>query len=137
VKVFLDANVVFSASKEGSHLNRLISLLQERSFTLITSDFAREEAVRNLRTKRPAWETGFNDLMTRIAVVPSIDRPLSVNLVPKDRPILATAITHGCDYLITGDKQDFGHLFGTSSGGVTILTPLSLAEMLGSTAWPE
>jgi len=132
MKAFLDANVIFSASKESSQINRLIALLKSQSHLLITSDYAREEAIRNIRKKRPDWESGFAAVMRGIQVIESMDRPLPVDLVAKDRPILATAIAHRCDYLITGDKRDFGHLLGTSQSGVTILTPLSIAEISGT-----
>lgn len=45
----------------------------------------------------------------------------------KDRPILATAISEGCDILLTGDKRDFGHLFDQTIGSVTVMTPLMFA----------
>jgi hypothetical protein len=99
----------------------------------ITSDYAREEAIRNIRAKRSDWEEGFALIMKSISVIPGIDNPLGVEINPKDRPILATAISQKCDRLITGDKRDFGHLFQKTIQGVTILTPLQFAEEISST----
>ena len=50
----------------------------------ITSDYAREEARRNIRTKRAAWANGFDPIMENIDVVPSVDRLLEVIIVAKD-----------------------------------------------------
>lgn len=111
-------------------MNRLIALLKRKSDAVITSDYAREEAIRNIRAKRPDWEHGFSGLMEGIQVIESVDQRLPIKLVAKDRPILATAIAHRCDYLLTGDKRDFNHLFGSTEGGVKIVTPLSMAEIL-------
>lgn len=68
--------------------------------------------------------------MASIVVVPGIDQPVKVELAPKDRPILATVIKERCDFLLTGDKRDFGRLFGCAVEGVTVLTPLLLAKRL-------
>ena len=54
MRVFLDANVLFSTSNGGSNIARLIALLTERE-TGITSDVAVEEARRNLALKRNMW----------------------------------------------------------------------------------
>jgi len=129
MKLFLDANVIFSGSREASELHRMLSLLRSKH-SLITSDYAQAEANRNIRVKRPDWEPGYNRLMDGIQVVQSIDCPLEVELPPKDRPILATAIHCNCDYLITGDKRDFGHLFNKTVQGVRVLSPLMLAQTL-------
>ena len=72
MKCFLDANVLFSAAHEGSQMHRFIdSLAADHEF--ITSDYAREEAMRNIRAKRSDWETGFSVVMQKIKIVQSID----------------------------------------------------------------
>jgi predicted nucleic acid-binding protein len=129
MKLFLDANVLFSAANEASQLNRLIDVLKE-SHTLLTSDYAEIEAGRNLRAKRPGWEAGYKRLMRSVTVVRSVDRAVETGLAAKDRPILATAIAHRCDCLVTGDKRHFSHLFGTVVEGVKVVTPLMIAQSL-------
>lgn len=47
MRVFLDANVLFSASNAGSNIARLIAALMTRE-TVVTSDLAIEEARKNL-----------------------------------------------------------------------------------------
>ena len=97
---------------------------------MITSDYAREEAIRNIRAKRGDWEHGFALAMRQIRVVQSIDQAIDIEIAPKDRPILATAIAQNCDRLLTGDKRDFGHLFGKTIQHTKILTPLQFAQEL-------
>ena len=91
MRVFLDANVIFSASNTSSNIARLIEFLFDRG-TAVTSDFAIEEARRNIRRKRPDWLVGFNAFLARIEVVPSVEFRLPIQLSAKDRPILCTAI---------------------------------------------
>ncbi|WP_454064566.1 PIN domain-containing protein [Candidatus Nitrospira salsa] len=127
--VFLDANVLFSASNIGGNIFRLVHLLIERE-EAVTSDFAAEEARRNVQLKRQPWAENLNALLRQVRVVPSIQFDLPVKLSDKDQPILCTAIRCGCQYLVTGDKQDFGHLYDRSIDGVTIITLTRLAKIV-------
>jgi len=36
-------------------------------------------------------------------------------------PILAAAMTQRADLLVTGDRRDFGHLYGSSPGEVQVI----------------
>ncbi|NBB80620.1 MAG: PIN domain-containing protein [Verrucomicrobia bacterium] len=128
MKCFLDANVLFSAANEASNIHKLI-LAAAQKHKLLSSDYAREEAIRNIRAKRSEWELGFTRTSPLVEFLTSLDQPITgVEIAPKDRPILATAIASQCDYLITGDKKDFGHLFETTMRGTTVLTPLQFAQ---------
>ncbi len=129
MRVFLDANVLFSASQPGSAFARLIAQTAEQA-TLLTSDVARAEARRNLSLKRAAWVSAFDELLSAVEIVPSSIFQLPVELDDKDVPLLCAAIRSGSDYFVTGDRRDFGHLFDTRVGVVTIITPLRLAELL-------
>jgi predicted nucleic acid-binding protein len=127
MKCFIDANVLFSGANEASQMHCFL-IKAAKSHELISSDYAREEAIRNIRAKRSEWEVGFILIAPHIEIVPSIDQALNFEIAEKDRPILATAIAQQCNYLITGDKKDFGHLFRKTIQGVTILTPLMFAQ---------
>jgi len=129
IRVFLDANVLFSASNDGSNIARLIRLLIEQG-EAITSDFATEEARRNVQLKRQAWAKNLDRLIDQIQVVSSIQFNLPVELSEKDQPILCTAIHCRCQYLVTGDRKDFGHLYDHTVEGVTIITLTQLAKLL-------
>lgn len=129
MRVFLDANVLFSASNDGSNIARLADLLIERG-AAVTSDLALEEARRNIELKRPAWSEICNALATRVEVVASVRSTLSVPLADKDVPILSTAIHANCQALATGDKRHFGHLYGQTVAGTRVISLLQLAELL-------
>ena len=129
MRVFLDANVIFSASNAGSNISRLLQLLFERG-QAVTSDYALEEARRNIQLKRPNWSHGFDALLPSIEIVSSVQFSLPVDLPDKDLPILCTAIRSNCELLATGDKRDFGQLYGKTVHGVSIVSLLRLAELL-------
>jgi predicted nucleic acid-binding protein len=129
VKIFLDANVLFAASNPASATARLVRLLFDRA-TAVTSDYAREEARRNVELKWPTRVVDFIALMPLVEIVPTHLFQLPVSLNEKDAPILCSAIRAGCSYLVTGDKRDFGHLCGQTVQGVMIVSLLHLAEIL-------
>jgi predicted nucleic acid-binding protein len=129
MRVFLDANVLFSASNAGSNIAKLIRLLLSTA-EAVTSDLAHEEARRNILLKRPAWSSDFDELVGREELVASVHFTLPVALDDKDVPILCTAIRAQCRYLVTGDKRDFGHLYDKQVKGVTIISPARLASIL-------
>lgn len=129
MRVFLDANALFSASNRSSNIARLIDwLLQEGE--AVTSDLAREEARRNLELKRPDWLPAFERLMSRIEQIPSVRFELAAVLDEGDRPLLCAAIRGRCTHFATGDRPDFGHLFDTTVEGVQVVSLLRLAELL-------
>jgi predicted nucleic acid-binding protein len=49
-------------------------------------------------------------------------------LAAKDAPVLAAALQGKVDIFVTGDRRDFGHLFGRVLEGVKILTPADTLE---------
>ena len=121
-RLFLDANVLFSAAwREDSGLLRLWKL---PGAELVSSAYAVEEARRNLgeTEARARLETLLGD-MTIVAEGSVAELPANVTLAPKDRPILAAAIHANATHLITGDRKDFGKLFGRRIRGVLILRP--------------
>jgi predicted nucleic acid-binding protein len=129
MRVFLDANVLFAASKEGSQVAKLFDLIAAKAIP-ITSDYALEEAVRNVTVKRPDWIDRLDAIIPKIEIVGTCRFDLPVDLVEKDAPILCSAIQSKCDYLVTGDKRDFGHLYGPNVKGSTVVDLVTLADML-------
>jgi predicted nucleic acid-binding protein len=129
LSVFLDANVLFSGSREGSDLFRFLVWLDEKE-RLVTSRYVREEAERNILLKRADWHESFQELLLHIELI--MDAPLFVEagLPDKDKPVLGAAIAAKCAYLVTGDKKDFGHLYGKTIGGVTVVSVLELAKIM-------
>jgi len=131
MRIFLDANILFSASNKESNIARFLEFASCKH-KLITSSYAYAEAERNIVFKRPIWQSGFKLLSEHIIVVADSKLPndISITLAEKDIPILATAITTGCDYLLTGDKRDFGHLYNTKIATVTVVDYLTLAQII-------
>jgi len=133
VKIFLDANVLFSAVKSDGHVSQLLRLLTESGHELVANDYVMDEARRNLEVKYPVNHDLLGPVLT-IVNVSSVSShgllPEGIELAEKDRPVLAAAIALGCNALVTGDTTHFRHLFGTSVGGVMIFSPRSIAESL-------
>ena len=124
-RVFLDANVLFSAAyRPDAGLQRL---WRRRTTELLTSRYALEEAMVNL--PEPEQRRRLTGLMESVTLVPeSADErlPPEVELPPKDRPILTAALRAGASHLVTGDLTHFGPYLGRSVQGVSILTPAAL-----------
>jgi predicted nucleic acid-binding protein len=130
MRVFLDANILFSASLPKSQLARFLEGLGDHA-TLLSSAYACEEAERNLASKFPKGLSYFHRLSEGLELVPVGLFDLGVRLAAKDQPILCGAVAGEAEYLLTGDKKDFGHLFGKSVGGVTVVTvELLLNELI-------
>jgi predicted nucleic acid-binding protein len=122
-KVFLDANVLFSAAYRSD--SRLLDLWSLAETELVTSVFALEEARQNLSAHRPQALACLDRLTEGLTIVEGLlaSTPADIELAEKDLPILAAAISASCSHLITGDNRHFGALYGHCIQGVLILTP--------------
>ena len=134
MRIFLDANILFSAARSDGAMRQLLALIDAGGHGLWADAYVFEEARRNLAAKSPAGLAWLNALPARISIGSMV---ASENLLPdatilpeKDRPVLAAAIHHRCDVLVTGDRSHFGPLYGKTIQGVAILSPAMLAEML-------
>lgn len=136
MRVFLDADVLFSASKPGSNIARLVEWLFDMG-TAVASDLAVEEARRNLALKRPEWLEAFDSLHTHLELVPSAQFALPVVLDAKDVPLLCAAVAAKCQFFATGDKRDFGHLVGKTVLDVEVISLLGLAQLLAAKRTPR
>jgi uncharacterized protein len=132
MKIFLDANILFSASYSDSIMRRLVKDLNNKSCVLAADRYVIEEALRNLSIHRPGAIPELHDLVKLLTIVPtrlfSAKIPTDINLPDKDVPVLAAAINASCDILMTGDSRHFGQLFGETIGGVTIQSPVDTAR---------
>ncbi|PSB06937.1 hypothetical protein C7B62_21390 [Pleurocapsa sp. CCALA 161] len=129
MKVFLDANILFSAAAPKSNVAKLIDLVQEHG-QCVTSPYAVEEARKNLQLKQFGSLEIFELLLITVTVSNKLVLDLPVPIKSKDIPILGSAIAQQCTYLLTGDKRDFGLFFGKTVAGVMVVSPKLLAEDL-------
>lgn len=134
MRIFLDANILFSGAKSDGAIRSLLALLRQAGHECVADAFVAEEARRNLALKAPGREAAFEALLAGIelAGMQRADDALesAVKLAEKDRPVLAAAIRLRCAALVTGDRTHFGALYGKTIGGVAIHSPSSLAEAL-------
>ena len=128
VRLFLDANVLFSAalSPSGAASN-LFEFADAGACELAASTFVVAETERNLRAKAPATRERWDHLSAQVIIVPEAGlrmlTRMSVTLPAKDRPVLAAAIACRANVLATGDRRHFGPLFGLMFAGTVVLPP--------------
>ena len=126
-RVFLDANVLFSAAyRPNAGLQRLWRL---RDVALCTSSYAMQEARINLASDEQ--RARLEKLAESLQIVAAGDDEISgeFTLPEKDRPILRAAIHAGATHLVTGDVRHFGRYFGKTIQGVKILSPAAYLKI--------
>lgn len=133
MKLFLDANVLFTAAHNPSGKAAFVlELAQEGLWEVVTSGYAIEEARRNLEAKFPDAVGALDGVLKGIGVVASIlDDACPIALPEKDEPIFLSTVAAECTHLLTGDLKDFGPFMNAPerTAGVIIQT---VAEFLSS-----
>lgn len=136
MRIFLDANVLFSGAKSNGAVRAFLVQLKASGHDLVADGYVVGEARRNLEAKFPAALKDFEALMRDVEASAKVCGPLPVEITPelpeKDRPILAASIHHRCRVLLTGDKTHFGPLYGRTIEGVEIHSLASFASKLSS-----
>ncbi len=131
-RLFLDANVLFTAAHNPNGKAALIFTIASRcDWELVSSDYAVEEARRNLNRRFPGRLDRFALLLDKVVVRGSPGGvTVPVALPAKDRPILAAAMACGATHLLTGDLKDFGPYMNdpARTGGVVVQT---VSDFLG------
>lgn len=140
-RVFLDANLLFSAAISPGGVARAIFDLARRHeiIVLFVSGYAVEEALGNLQRKQAGQVSELLSLLDGIGYVEPpparlVERLKDSVADPNDLPILAGAIWAEADLLVTGDRKHFGELYGKYVGGCLVMKPrdalgLMLAEV--------
>lgn len=129
MRIFLDANILFSASLPKSHVRALLDVANGHA-PLLTNLYAAEEARRNLELKKPRAVVAFEKLLSKCKVSAVATTQITTSLAEKDVPILGGAIASNATHLLTGDKRDFGALWGKTIQGVKIVSPQMLTDEL-------
>ena len=135
MRVFLDANILFSAAKSNGAVRDLLARLVRAGHVACADAYVVEEARRNLARKGPAAIEALESLLADVELAPfkstTLPPRVAAMLPEKDRPILAAALRLGCDALVTGDRTHFGALYGRKVLGLVVHSPRSVAEALG------
>jgi predicted nucleic acid-binding protein len=134
MRIFLDANILFSAAKSKGAIRQLLERLIKTGHDCCVDGYVLEEARRNLALKAPQGLTVLEALLVEVHLAPAQPGEATLEaalpLPEKDRPVLAAAIRQRCAALVTGDRTHFGRHYGKTVQGVTIHSPRSIAEAL-------
>ncbi len=134
MRIFLDANILFSAARADGAIRQFLALTETAGHELWADAYVFEEARRNLAAKTPSGLPVLEAMAARIKIGGLLAGgpllPETLVLPEKDRPVLAAAIHHRCEILVTGDRTHFGALNGTTIRGVKICSPAMLAESI-------
>jgi predicted nucleic acid-binding protein len=134
-RVFIDANILFSAALSGDGRSAALFLLAERGCCrLVSSHYAIEEARRNLAGKNPVALKSLPSLLSHVHVCEDADEvrlkmAAATRLDPGDVPILGAAYGNA-DFLVTGDRKHFGFLMGEPLHGLRVIGLAELLDML-------
>ena len=142
MRVFLDANVLFSAAKSAGAVRAFLDDLAAGDHALVADRYVATEARRNVAAKADDASVEYLDgLLERIevnAIQFSNLAALDVAWLPeKDRPVLRAAIALKCDALVTGDRTHFGPGYGKTFGGVIVYSPAQLALTIRTLTDPK
>ena len=129
-RVFLDANVLFTAAYSPDGLSALVVEMGAAGrVTLLTSPVAIVEAERNLEAKRPAAVATLRRSLAAVGVVrepapADVERLTPPELSSKDRPLVAAAIAAHATHFVTGDVADFGRwMYRRARLPLRVMTP--------------
>ena len=127
-RLFLDANVLFSAAYGSPKIGRLWNLADDDKCKLLASHYVIEEARRNLAesNERKRLVQLLNSV-ERVGDFPP-DTPCPIDLPDKDIPVLCAAIAARASHLLSGDVRHFGPYFGQVIQGVHIMRPATYLE---------
>jgi len=124
IKIFLDSNVIISGLISDKGAPRVILDLLSLGLPQLagaTGKYNIIEIERNLTKKMPEALPAYNKylplLNLDIIPLPSSREIAKLSGVTsqKDIPVIASAINGDVDFLVTGDRKDFGHLTGQYS----------------------
>jgi predicted nucleic acid-binding protein len=141
MRIFLDANILFSAAKSDGAVRRLVGLLLDRGHDLWINPYVLEEARRNLEAKAPEGLPVIERFLSRLHVgTLSAAQPATSKDIPlpeKDIPVLLAAVRCRCEVLITGDLTHFGPWYGKAIGGIRVCSPRSAFDEILKKATEE
>ncbi len=130
MRVFLDANILWSAAHHRGAIRVLLERLVGDGHILVVDGYVVDEALRNLPATRHANLSRLLETMELNPPPASAGMDSCHGLPAKDAPVLRAAIELGCGCLVTGDRRHFGHLMGARTEGVLVLAPAEALSLL-------
>lgn len=139
VRIFLDSNVVLSGLFSDRGSPRIILDLLSLDLpvlTGVTGEFNIIEIEPNLEKKMPEVLPTYREylplLNLEITPLPSSKevRSLKGLIAEKDVPVLASALKANVDFLLTGDKKDFGKARTRGKYPFRIVTPTEFLQAI-------
>jgi hypothetical protein len=139
MRIFLDANVLFSAARSSGAVRQLVVALHGSGHRLVADQYVAEEARRNVVAKASREAADYlhalpGQLEVQAVLFESTLQADVLWLPVKDRPVLVAAMALKCKALVTGDRTHFGAGYGKTFDGVTIYSPAQLALAVFPTA---
>jgi predicted nucleic acid-binding protein len=136
IKIFLDSNVLFSIAYTGKDKSRSYLVYEIQTLGMLKvylSKLVCEEALFNIRRKKPDAEELLNELIDRSEILVDIAADLkhaeARKLPENDRIILSTAIYNKMDIFVTGNEKDFKNLYHKRVLSTLILKPVDFLNL--------
>lgn len=134
MRVFLDANILFSAADPLSATRRLLNALFNHA-AVVANRHVWEEAERNIELKRPSLLHELGELEERLEFVSQFSQTEFASIPEKDQPVIRGAIGSKCTHLWTSDLRHFGNFYGKEVHGTKIVSSIMLADELTNRGW--
>jgi len=136
IKIFLDSNVLFSIAYTGKDKSRSYLIYEIQTLGMLKvylSKLVCEEALFNIRRKKPDTEELLNELIDRSEILVDISADLkhaeARKLAQNDRIILSTAVYNKMDIFVTGNEKDFKNLYHKKVLSTLILRPVDFLNL--------
>jgi len=133
LRIFLDANILFSAAKSDGPIRSLVARLLDAGHECWVDGYVIDEARRNITAKAASRLPSLDALLSllHVAMSSSVATGAAIEGLPdKDQPVVAAAAALSCEMLVTGDRTHFGRFYGRLVRNVRIHSPRSLYEHL-------
>lgn len=133
MRIFLDANILFTAAHNpNGKAAFVIELGSAGHFLMFTSEYAREEALRNLSAKYPHCVPYLESLLQHVTITKTNPAaPCPAPLAAKDCAIFQAAATCRATHLLTGDIKHFGPMMNRPDASFSIIIQ-SVADFIKS-----
>ncbi len=136
IKIFLDSNVLFSIAYTGKDKSRSYLIYEIQTLGMLRvylSKLVCEEALFNIRRKKPDTEELLNELIDRSEILVDVSADLkhaeARKLPQNDRIVLSTAVYNKMDIFVTGNEKDFKNLHHKKVLSTLILRPVDFLNL--------